>query len=76
LAAANEQVQEIEILNEIWSLHNEKQILLENLRQKIKNKAISRELEELNNLIKEEENIINKLGKYIKEEQIFETEEY
>ena len=76
MAAANEQVQEIEILNEIWSLHNEKQILLENLRQKIKNKAISRELEELNNLIKEEENIINKLGKYIKEEQIFETEEY
>jgi len=76
LAAANEQVQEIEILNEIWSLHNEKQILLENLRQKIKNKAISRELEELNNLIKEEENIINKLGKYIKEEQIFEIKKY
>jgi len=76
LAAANEQVQEIEILNEIWSLHNEKQELLKKLLEEIKNEAISRELEELNNLIKEEENIINKLGKYIKKEQIFEIKKY
>jgi hypothetical protein len=75
LAAANEQVQEKEILNEIRSLHNGKQELLKKLLNEIKNEAIIRDLRNLNNLINEEGNIINKLEKYIEEEKKIINEE-
>jgi len=75
LAAVRENVQENEILKKIELLHNEKQKLLEEFLKEIKNEVISRDLRELNKLINEEKNIINKLKKHIKEEKKIINEE-
>ena len=59
----------------IMSLHEDNKHLVIQLIWRIKNKAIKKELSQLDKLIKEEEKIIDKLNEHIKEEnRLFEEE--
>jgi hypothetical protein len=59
----------------IMSLHRDNEHLVKQLMGRIKNKAIKKELKQLDKLIKEEEKIIDKLNEHIEEEnRLFEEE--
>jgi len=65
----NSEVQEERLLKNIISLHNEKEKLVNILITIIRNKAVKKDFNKLNKLIKNEKKIINELNKYMKENE-------
>ena len=65
----NAELQEEAIIRNIISLHDEKEKLVKNLMKRIKSNAIKKNFNELNKLVKNENNIINKLKKHVEKSE-------